>query len=146
VSGGGRYAGKRVVVSGAASGTGMTTATLLVDWGAEVHTIDAAKPDVRGLASFTECDLRDIDQVDAAVERIGRYVHVLVNCAPHGPGIEHLVERVAADMLEGSAIVCAGGPDAEAYVARRASDMAARGIDISYADPPLVAPQGERAD
>ncbi|HEX5095320.1 MAG TPA: hypothetical protein VFX21_04875 [Acidimicrobiia bacterium] len=142
----GRYAGKRVILSGAASGTGPATAGLLVDWGAEVHTIDATKPKVRGLASFTECDLRAPEQVDAAVDRIGKYVHVLVNCAPHGPGVEHLIERVAADMLEGSAIVCAGGTAAEAFVTGHARELAARGIDLTFADPPFVGPAGDRAD
>ena len=142
----GRYAGKRVIVSGAASGTGPATVSLLVEWGAEVHTIDTTKPDVRGLASFTECDLRDLEQVDDAVDRIGKYVHVLVNCAPHGAGVERLVERVAADMLEGSSIVCAGGPAAEAFVAQHASDLAAQGIELTFADPPFVRPAGDRAD
>ena len=55
------YAGKRVIVSGAASGMGAATAELLVELGAEVHAIDIKKPDVSGLASFTETDLREPD-------------------------------------------------------------------------------------
>jgi NAD(P)-dependent dehydrogenase (short-subunit alcohol dehydrogenase family) len=142
----GRYAGKRVIVSGAATGTGPATAALLVVWGAEVHTIDTTQPDVRGLASFTECDLRDREQVDAAVDRIGRYVHMLVNCAPHGPDVEYLVERVAADMLAGSTIVCGGGPDAAGFVTAHAPALAERGIDLEFADPPFVGRTGDQAD
>src|SRR6266851_1711408 len=52
------YSGKRVIVSGAASGMGAATAELLVELGAEVHAIDIKKPDLSGLASFTETDLR----------------------------------------------------------------------------------------
>ena len=142
----GRYVGTRVILSGAAAGAGPATAELLVAWGAEVHTIDATKPEVRGLASFTECDVRDPEQVDAAVERIGKYVHLLVNCAPHGPGVEHLVDRVAAEMLAGSTIVCGGGPEAAAFVAGRAPALAERGIDLEFADPPFVGRTGDRAD
>jgi NAD(P)-dependent dehydrogenase (short-subunit alcohol dehydrogenase family) len=140
------FAGKRVIVSGAASPTGSETAFLLVELGAEVHTIDTEVPDVRGLASFTECDVRDTEHVDAAVAKIGRFVHALVNCAPHGPGVEYLVDRVAAEMLEGSTIVCAGGPAAEPFVAHRAPELAARGIELVFADPPFGGLAGDRAD
>ena len=75
------YEGKRVIVTGAASGMGGATARVLVDLGAEVHTIDIKKPDVAGLASFSECDLRDPEQIDSAVDRIGRVVNMLFNCA-----------------------------------------------------------------
>jgi NAD(P)-dependent dehydrogenase (short-subunit alcohol dehydrogenase family) len=75
------YTGKRVIVTGAASGIGAATTTLLVELGAEVHTLDLRKPDVAGLASFTECDLREPQQIDAAVDRIGSVVNMLFNCA-----------------------------------------------------------------
>ena len=75
------YEGKRVIVSGAASGMGAATTELLVELGAEVHTIDIKKPDLTGLASFTETDLREPDQIDAAVAKIGKVVDALFNCA-----------------------------------------------------------------
>ncbi len=111
------YEGKRVIVTGAASGMGAATAAILVDLGVEVHAIDIKKPDVTGLASYTECDLRDPDQIDAAVDRIGKVVNMLFNCAglPNSfpdldvmlvnfCGLRHLTEAVAANMIEGSAI------------------------------------------
>ena len=58
------YEGKRVIVTGAASGMGAATARILVELGAEVHAIDIKKPDIAGLASFTECDLREPAQID----------------------------------------------------------------------------------
>ena len=54
-----QYDGKRVIVTGAASGMGAATAQILVDLGAEVHAIDIKKPEVTGLASFSQCDLRE---------------------------------------------------------------------------------------
>jgi NAD(P)-dependent dehydrogenase (short-subunit alcohol dehydrogenase family) len=111
------YAGKRVIVTGAASGMGAATAQILVDLGAEVHAIDVNKPDLSGLASFTECDLREPTQIDGAVHKIGTIVNALFNCAglPNTfPGLDvmlvnfcglrHVTEAVAAHMMEGSAI------------------------------------------
>ena len=40
-----QYEGKRVIVTGAASGMGAATAQILVDLGAEVHAIDIKKPE-----------------------------------------------------------------------------------------------------
>lgn len=114
-----RYEGKRVVVTGAASGMGAATAQILVDLGAEVHSIDIKKPDITGLASFTECDLRDPDQIDTAVRRIGKVVNALFNCAGlpntfadldvmlvNFCGLRQLTEAVVPNMPEGSAIAC----------------------------------------
>jgi NAD(P)-dependent dehydrogenase (short-subunit alcohol dehydrogenase family) len=112
-----RYAGKRVIVSGAASGMGAATAEILVELGAEVHAIDIKKPDVTALASYTECDLREPAQIDAAVDRIGSVVNALFNCAGlpntfpdldvmlvNFCGLRHLTEAVIPRMIEGSAI------------------------------------------
>jgi NAD(P)-dependent dehydrogenase (short-subunit alcohol dehydrogenase family) len=112
-----RYAGKRVIVTGAASGMGAATAEILVTLGAEVHAIDIKKPDVSGLASYTECDLRDPAQIDAAVDRIGSIVNGLFNCAGlpntfpeldvmlvNFCGLRHITEAVVPRMIEGSAI------------------------------------------
>jgi NAD(P)-dependent dehydrogenase (short-subunit alcohol dehydrogenase family) len=114
-----RYEGKRVIVTGAASGMGAATAQVLVDLGAEVHAIDIKKPEVAGLASFTECDLREPAQIEDAVGKIGRVVNALFNCAGlpntfppldvmlvNFCGLRHLTEAAIPNMLEGSAIAC----------------------------------------
>src|SRR3954469_25446547 len=75
------YEGKRVIVTGAASGMGAATAELLVELGAEVHAVDIKKPVVTGLASYTETDLKDPAQIDATVAKIGKVVNALFNCA-----------------------------------------------------------------
>jgi NAD(P)-dependent dehydrogenase (short-subunit alcohol dehydrogenase family) len=112
-----RYEGKRVIVTGAASGMGAATAQILVDLGAEVHAIDLKKPEVKGLASYSECDLREPDQIDATIAKIGKIVNALFNCAglpnTFAPidvmlvnfcGLRHLTEQVIPHMIEGSAI------------------------------------------
>jgi NAD(P)-dependent dehydrogenase (short-subunit alcohol dehydrogenase family) len=112
-----QYEGKRVIVTGAASGMGAATAQILVDLGAEVHTIDIKKPEVAGLASFTECDLREPDRIAETVAKIGKIVNALFNCAGlpntfpnldvmlvNFCGLRELTEAVIPLMVEGSAI------------------------------------------
>ncbi len=113
------YAGKRVVVTGAASGMGAATAQALVDLEAEVIGLDVApieaptKADVR-------VDLRDKTSIDAAVATIEGPVHALFSVAglPGDPfsavdtllvnfvGARHLVESLVPSMPAGSAIAC----------------------------------------
>lgn len=115
------YAGRRVVVSGAASGIGRATAQLLADLGAEVHAVDIAPIDLPGLASVTECDVRDPLQIEATAERIGSVVNGLFCCAgvPMGGdpveimtvnfvGMRETADRFAALMTDGAAIASMG--------------------------------------
>jgi NAD(P)-dependent dehydrogenase (short-subunit alcohol dehydrogenase family) len=112
-----RYEGKRVIVTGAASGMGAATAQILVDLGAEVHAIDIKKPDLTGLASYTECDLREPAQIDEAIAKIGKIVNALFNCAGlpntfpdldvmlvNFCGLRAVTEAVIPHMPDGSAI------------------------------------------
>ena len=112
-----QYEGKRVIVTGAASGMGAATAEILVDLGAEVHAVDIKKPEVTGLASYTECDLSQPEQIDATVAKVGTVVNALFNCAGlpntfpeldvmlvNFCGLRHLTEAVIPKMIEGSAI------------------------------------------
>ena len=74
------YQEKRVLVVGCFSGIGEATARELVRLGAQVHGIDIKKSPV-SLASFTECDLRDRGQIDAALKTIGGPIDALFYCA-----------------------------------------------------------------
>jgi NAD(P)-dependent dehydrogenase (short-subunit alcohol dehydrogenase family) len=130
------YAGKRVIVTGAASGAGAATARRLVELGAEVHTIDIEKPDLRDIASFTECDVRDPEQVDEAAKRIGRVVNMLFHCA--GGGARDVAEAVIPLMSVGGAIVLVSASSSDAdtadevasYTAARAETLEQDGIEI----------------
>jgi NAD(P)-dependent dehydrogenase (short-subunit alcohol dehydrogenase family) len=118
------YAGKRVIVTGAASGMGEATARIITERGGEVHALDVNPPRVK-VARFVRTDLSDSASIDAAVAEIGGPVHALFNCAGLAQtspalkvmlvnllGPRHLTESVVPLMPEGSAVGCissAGG-------------------------------------
>jgi NAD(P)-dependent dehydrogenase (short-subunit alcohol dehydrogenase family) len=79
------YRGRRVVVTGCASGIGRATARALLDQGAEVQGFDVAEADLP-LAAFTRLDLRDVGAIDDAVAAIAVPVDALFNCAGIPPG------------------------------------------------------------
>lgn len=113
------YAGKRVVVTGAASGMGAAAAQLLVDVDAEVIGLDV-KPTEVAVASSLQVDLRDKGSIDEAVAKIGGPVDSVFSVAglPGAPfsdldtvtvnfiGARHLIESLVPQMPSGSAIVC----------------------------------------
>ena len=114
------YEGKRVVVTGAASGMGEAAAEVVGSLGAEVVALDLRPPSV-DCASHLEVDLRDRAAMDEAVATIaeGGPVNALFSCAGL-PGqtdfagsdvmlvnflaMRHLAESVAPLMGPGDAI------------------------------------------
>ncbi len=114
-----QYAGKRVVVTGAASGMGAAAARILVDLGAEVIGLDV-KPTEVPVAKFIQVDLKDPASVAAAVAGIGGPVDSVFSVAglPGPPfsdldtilvnfvGARNLVESLVPLMPEGSSVVC----------------------------------------
>jgi NAD(P)-dependent dehydrogenase (short-subunit alcohol dehydrogenase family) len=112
------YAGKRAVVTGAASGMGDATARLLTELGAEVVGVDRA---VIGapVAQTVEVDLLDPDAIATAAAGIDGEIDAFFNCAglPGPPftdlevmlvnfvGGRDLIERTVPKMPRGSAIV-----------------------------------------
>jgi len=111
-----KYEGKRVVVTGAASGMGAACAAALTELGAEVHAVDiqdAAGP----VAAFHRCDLSDPASIEATVAEIGGPVDSLFNCAGlpttapalkvmvvNFVGHRHLTETLLHNMAPGSSI------------------------------------------
>jgi NAD(P)-dependent dehydrogenase (short-subunit alcohol dehydrogenase family) len=112
-----RYDGKRVVVTGAASGMGAATVAMLAAAGAEVHALDIAPVAGPAAASY-ETDCGDPASIDATLDRIGTPLHCLFNVAgvpqTHAPdrvfgvnflGLRHITERVLDGMMsDGGAI------------------------------------------
>ena len=111
-----RYDGRRVIVTGAASGMGEAVARIVGELGGEVFAIDVKEPGF-SVAKFIETDLRDPASIDAAVETIGAPVHKLFACAGlpnlfaaldvmlvNFVGTRHLIRRVLPLMPPRSAI------------------------------------------
>jgi NAD(P)-dependent dehydrogenase (short-subunit alcohol dehydrogenase family) len=111
------YAGRRVVVTGAASGMGAATASILIELGARVTAVDVRRTEVPA-AQVIEVDLRDCAAIDAAAESIEGPIHAYFGCAglPGPPfaaldvmlvnfvGARHLIERVLPKIPVGGAI------------------------------------------
>jgi NAD(P)-dependent dehydrogenase (short-subunit alcohol dehydrogenase family) len=98
-----RYDGKRVLVVGGATGMGAAAAAQVKSLGADVVVMDHVAVDVPGYTSLV-VDLRDKDQIDAALDACGGPIDALFSCAGVAdgtPGIEkinfighrHLIDR-----------------------------------------------------
>lgn len=74
------YEGKRVVVTGAASGIGAATAGVIGELGGQVVALDVCEAHAPG-ARFIQTDLRRRDSIDHALAEIGEPVNALFNCA-----------------------------------------------------------------
>lgn len=106
------YDGKRVVVTGAASGMGAATIAMLDEHGAEVHALDVA-PVTGPAAKSYETDCGDTTSIDATLDAIGAPIHSLFNVAgvpqTFNPdrvigvnflGLRHITERVLDGMMD----------------------------------------------
>ncbi len=123
-----RYDGRRVVVTGCASGIGAEVARQLADLGAEVVGLDIRRPEGR-LCDFITLDLADPASIDAAVGAIGDRVDALFNVAGVSSGIgdplrvvrinflgtRQFTEALVPSMPPGSAIANVSSLAASAY-------------------------------
>lgn len=112
------FTAQTVVITGAATGMGFETTQLLLDAGAEVHTLDVADVGLP-VAAAHRCDLGESGAIDAAVRALPASIDVLVNCAgiPNGShwsamdimrvnflGLRHLTEALVDRIATGGAI------------------------------------------
>jgi NAD(P)-dependent dehydrogenase (short-subunit alcohol dehydrogenase family) len=93
-----RYDGKRVVVTGCASGIGEHVARHLADLGAEVVGLDVRRPALQ-LEEFHEVDLSDPASIDQAAATIGGRVDALFNVAGVSSGIGDPLRVVTINFL-----------------------------------------------
>ncbi|OBK79702.1 coniferyl-alcohol dehydrogenase [Mycobacterium sp. 1274761.0] len=156
------YDGKRVVVTGCASGIGERVTRQLTELGAEVVGLDLHRPALQ-LKDFHELDLSDWASIDGAVAAIGGQVDALFNVAGVSSGIgdplrvvtinflgtRHFTESLIPVMPAGSAIANVSSLAASAYrenatVTAELVDTAtmAEGIEWCQRNPQPVADGG----
>ena len=74
------YKGKRVVITGAASGMAQAAAKMLVDLGAEVYALDIKQVTVP-VKQYIKTDLKQKNSIDAAVKQIPGNLYAVFSCA-----------------------------------------------------------------
>jgi NAD(P)-dependent dehydrogenase (short-subunit alcohol dehydrogenase family) len=74
------YEGKKVVVTGAASGMGEKTAQLLLNLGAEVYALDINETTLP-VKKFININLADKESIDNAVQQLPDKIDHIMNCA-----------------------------------------------------------------
>lgn len=123
-----RYDGRRVVVTGCASGIGAHVARQVADLGAEVVGLDI-RPPTEEFGEFVPVDLSDPVSIDQAVESVGDRVDALFNIAGVSSGIgdpmrvvrinflgtRQFTEALVPRMPSGSAIANVSSLAAKAY-------------------------------
>ena len=75
-----RYDNKNVVITGASTGMGAETTSMLLDAGANVYAVDIAGVD-QAVHKYVRCDLGDPASIEVAVGALPDRVDVLMNCA-----------------------------------------------------------------
>lgn len=93
-----RYDGRRVVVTGCASGIGAHVARQVADLGGEVIGLDI-KPPAESMGEFVELDLSDQASIDRAADAVGGPVDALFNVAGVSSGIKDPLRVVTINFL-----------------------------------------------
>jgi NAD(P)-dependent dehydrogenase (short-subunit alcohol dehydrogenase family) len=159
-----RYDGKRVVVTGCASGIGAHVAHQLAELGAQVTGLDIRRPSV-AVDEFVSVDLSDPGSIDEAVGSIGGQVDGLFNVAGVSSGIgnpmlvvtinflgmRQFTESLIGQMPPGSSVSCVSSLAASAYRENAAGTVGllqtatmADGINWCAAHPEALADGGYR--
>ncbi len=124
-----RYDGRRVVVTGCASGIGAHVARQLTELGGEVVGLDRRRPAMQ-FKEFHEVDLADQASIEQAASVLGSHVDSVFNVAGVSSGIgdpllvvatnflgmRHLTDALIPTMRPGSSIVCVSSLAASGYL------------------------------
>lgn len=127
-----RFDGKRVVVTGCASGIGACVVHQLRHLGAEIVGLDLLRPGTE-LDEFHQMDQADPDSIDRAARKVGTGVDALFNIAGVSSGIgdplrvatinflglRHFTEALVPHMAPGSAVVSVSSLAAAGYLDNR---------------------------
>ncbi|MCV7342897.1 coniferyl-alcohol dehydrogenase [Mycolicibacterium rhodesiae] len=159
-----RYDGRRVVVTGCASGIGAQLCDQLATLGAEVVGLDVHRP-VSGVNEFVEVDLADAGSIDRAADAVGGPVDALFNVAGVSSGIgdpvlvvtinflgtRHFTEAMLPQLAHGASIVCVSSLAAANYrenlpqaAGLLATGSMAEGVAWCHANPDALADGGYR--
>jgi NAD(P)-dependent dehydrogenase (short-subunit alcohol dehydrogenase family) len=159
-----RYDGKRVVVTGCASGIGAHVAAQLTELGAEVIGLDIRQP-ATAMADFVQIDLAEPASVEQAAASITGQIDGLFNVAGVSSGIgnpllvvtinflgtRHFTEALVGRMPPGSSIVNVSSLAASHYLEHRhqvagllATEGIAEGIAWCHDNPDALADGGYR--
>jgi NAD(P)-dependent dehydrogenase (short-subunit alcohol dehydrogenase family) len=117
---GSKLAGRRILITGAASGIGAATARLFHEEGARLALLDRQEPALRAIARELDAlalplDLVELEAIEPAVERAAKALGGLdgvVNCAgvglggPIGEVTLDLLQRVTAINLTAPFLIC----------------------------------------
>ncbi|MGE3621098.1 MAG: coniferyl-alcohol dehydrogenase [Acidimicrobiia bacterium] len=123
----GRYDGRRVVVTGCASGIGDQVARRVVELGGSVLGLDLHEPTAE-VDAFVPVDLTSAEAIDGAVAAISGPVDALFNCAGISGafeplsvwsvnflGMRHLSEALVPRLAAGAAVANVGSLGAAAF-------------------------------
>ena len=127
-SGAGRFAGRRILVTGAGKGIGRVAVAMLAAEGAEVIAASRAPDDLASLAAETGCRIHAVDLADAAAATALAEAALPVDALVNNAGIAELAPFVdtTAEMFDRIMAVNARAPMLVAQVVAR--DWIRRGV------------------
>ncbi|WP_288051403.1 SDR family oxidoreductase [Acidiphilium sp.] len=127
-SGAGRFAGRRILVTGAGKGIGRVAVAMLAAEGAEVIAASRAPDDLASLAAETGCRIHAVDLADAAAATAMAEAALPVDALVNNAGIAELAPFVdtTAEMFDRIMAVNARAPMLVAQVVAR--DWIRRGV------------------